>query len=102
MTEPLKTSKCNEVRSLKSMENEINIKQNKTLKTNNEEQTNATLPIHDNVVIICEGGKNLMVFFRSTSSKHPLFPRCLVHFFGEVVEPTISLEIVTHLLEVRV
>ena len=48
-----------------------------------------------------KNGEELGTFFTSTSSRHPLFPHQLVFNIGEVVEPTISLEIITHVLEVR-
>lgn len=42
-----------------------------------------------------------MVFFMGTSLRHPVFPYGKVLLVSEVIEPTIPLEIVTHLLEVR-
>ena len=63
------------------------------------------MPIHDNVVIVREGrendGEELGAFFTSTSLGHPVFPLRLVLCFNEAVEPPISLEIVTHVFEVR-
>ena len=62
------------------------------------------MPIHDNAIIVCEGGKNdgeeLGPFFTSSSPGHPVFPRRLVLCIGEAIEPTISLEIVTQVLKV--
>ena len=62
------------------------------------------MPIQNNVVIVREGGENdgeeLGAFFTSTSPRHSIAPHGLVIDIGEVVEPTISLEIVTHVLEV--
>ena len=45
--------------------------------------------------------EELRAVFTSTSPRYPVFPHRLVLYIGEVVEPTISLEIVTHVLEVR-
>ena len=62
------------------------------------------MPIQDNVVLICEGGENdgeeLRAFFTSTSRRHSVDLHGLVLHIGEAVEPTISLEIVAHVLEV--
>ena len=63
------------------------------------------MPIHDNVVLVREDkendGEELGVFFTSTSTGHPVFPHPLIFRINEVVEPTISLEIVTHVIEVQ-
>ena len=63
------------------------------------------MPIQDNVVLVREGGEDdgeeLGAIFTSTSPRHPVTPHGLVFDIGEVVEPTISIEIVTHVLEVR-
>ena len=72
-------------------------------KQRDEEQTNAALPIHDNVILVHEeenDGKELVALFTSTSPRHPIFPHRWILLIGEVVEPIISLEIVTHVLEV--
>lgn len=62
------------------------------------------MPIYDNVVLVCEGvefdEEDFVVFFTCTSLKHPVLLYDKVFLLGEVVEPTIPLEIVTHLLEV--
>ena len=44
--------------------------------------------------------KELGAFFTSTSPRHSVVPHGLVLHIGEVVEPTISLEIVAHYLKV--
>ena len=70
-----------------------------------EEHTNATLPIHDNVVLVREGSENdgeeIMAFLTSTSPKHHVIPHGLVLGINEVVEPTISLKIVIHVVYLR-
>ena len=62
------------------------------------------MPIQDNVVLVREGGekdgKKLGVFFTSTSPRHSVVPHEFVLHIGENVEPTISLEIVAHVLEI--
>ena len=62
------------------------------------------MPIQDNVVLVREGGENdgeeLGALFTSTSPRHSVVPHGLALHIGEVVEPTISLEIVAHVLEV--
>ena len=74
-------------------------------KTREEERTNTTLPIQYNVVLVCEGGEKdreeFRALFTSASPRHPVDPHGLVLQIGEAVEPTISFEIVTHVLEVR-
>jgi hypothetical protein len=73
-------------------------------KQRGEEQTTATLPIQYNVVLIREAGEKdgekLGAFVTTTSLRHPVVSHGLVSQIGEIVEPTISLEIVTHVLEV--
>ena len=63
------------------------------------------MPIQNNVVLVHEGGKNdgedLGALFTSPYSKHLVFPHRLVLPIGEAVEPTISLEIVNHVLKAR-
>ena len=63
------------------------------------------MPIHDNVVFVREGGEKdgeeFESLFTRTSPRHPVVPYRLVLQIGEVVEPTIWFEIVTHVLEVR-
>ena len=63
------------------------------------------MPIQYNIVLICEGAKNdgeeFGPFFMSTSPRHHVVPHELVLHIGEAVEPTISFEIVAHVLEVR-
>ena len=63
------------------------------------------MPIQDNVVLVREGGENdgeeLGAFFTSTSPRHPVLPHRLVLDIGEVVEPTISFEIITQVLDVQ-
>ena len=63
------------------------------------------LPIHYNVVFVREGkandGDEIGAFLTSTSPGHPVFPHRLVFCINEVVEPTISLNIVIHVLELR-
>ena len=86
--------------------NERNTKEIKTSKKQrSEERTNATLPIQDNVVLVREGGErfgeNFGTLFTSTSPRDPVVPHGLVLDIGESVEPTISLEIVTHVFKVR-
>ena len=75
------------------------------MRNTEKKPTNAILPIHDNVVFVREGRKNdgeeLGTLFTSTSPKHPIFPHQLVLCIGEAVEPTISIEIVTHVFEVQ-
>jgi hypothetical protein len=74
-------------------------------KTRKKERTNAILPIQYNVVLVREGGEKdreeFGALFTSTSPRHPVVPHGLVLDIGEAVEPTISFEIVTHVLEVR-
>ena len=81
-----------------------NVRRQKKEKPRDEKPTNATLPIHDNVVIVCDGkkndGKKLGVFFTIIFPRHPVFPHRLVRRINEVVEPTISLEILTHVFKV--
>ena len=72
-------------------------------KQREKKQTKATLPTHDNVVLVHEGEKNgeeLGALFMSTSPRHSVFPQRLVLRIGEAIEPTIYLEIVTHVFEV--
>ena len=92
------------------MENETNRKKLQITKNQNEKQrvedhTNATLPIHYNVVIVRKGrendGEELGAFFTSTSPGHPVFPHRLVFCINKAIEPTISLKIVTHVFKVR-
>lgn len=70
-----------------------------------EKQTNTGLPIHDNVVFVRKGeendGEKLVAFFTSTSPRQPILLHSLVFLLGEVVEPTIPLEIITHLFEIQ-
>jgi hypothetical protein len=77
----------------------------KNEKTREEERTNSALPIQYNVVIVCEGGKKdreeFGPLFTSTSPRHPVVPHGLVLHIREAFEPTISFEIVAHVLEVR-
>ena len=69
-----------------------------------EERTNTTLPIQNNVVLVREGGekdgKEFRALFTSTSPRHSVVPHGLVLDIGEAVEPAISLEIVAHVFEV--
>ena len=44
--------------------------------------------------------EELVAFFTSISPRHPIFPHCMILLIYKVVEPTISLEIVTHVLKV--
>lgn len=66
---------------------------------------NATLPIHGNVIFVCDNkeidGEKLVAFFTNTSSRQPVLFHNLVLFSSEVVEPTIPLDIVTHILEIQ-
>ena len=62
------------------------------------------MPIQDIVVIVRKDGENdeekLEALFTSTSLRHPVAPHRLVINIGEVVEPTISLDIATRVLKV--
>jgi hypothetical protein len=82
-----------------------NQKERNEKKTREEEQTNATLPIQNNVVIVSEGrekdGEELWVLLTSTSPRDPVIPYGLIIQIREAVEPTISFKIVAHVLEVR-
>jgi hypothetical protein len=73
-------------------------------KLGEEKPTKATLPIHDKVALVREGGENdgeeLGTLFTSISSRHTVFPQRLVLRIGEAIEPTISLEIVTHVVKI--
>jgi hypothetical protein len=63
------------------------------------------LPIKYNVVLVREGGKKngeeLGTFFTSSSPRHLVIPYRLVLHIREAIEPIISFEIITHILEVR-
>ena len=62
------------------------------------------MPIHDYIVLVLEGGEmdgiEFVAFFTITSLRHPIFFHYLIIFIGEAIEPTIFLEIVTHVLKV--
>ena len=62
------------------------------------------MPIQDNVVLVLErkekDGKKFGAFFTRTSPRHSVVPHGLGLHIGEIVEPTISLEIVAHVLKV--
>ena len=48
----------------------------------NENQTNATVSIHDNIIFVREGKKNdgekFVAYFTYTSLRHPIFPHRLI------------------------
>ena len=66
------------------------------MKQRDEEHTNATLPIHDNVVLVHEGsekdGEEIGAFLTSTPLRHLVITHGLVLGINKVVEPTISLK----------
>jgi len=61
------------------------------------------LPIHYNVVLVGEGEKKdgikLVMFLTSTSLRHAVLPQSLILLICETIEPTIPLEVVTHLIK---
>lgn len=77
------------------------IKQEKYEIQSYKEQINVTLPIQDNDDLDREGREKLVVFFTSISLRHTIFLHYLIFLIGEVIEPTIFFEIVTHVLKVR-
>lgn len=89
----------NAIRTLKNGKNK-----QKDETQRDKEKTDATLPIHDNVVLVREGGENdgeeLVTFSTSTSLRHHVFPHRLILLIGEVLEPTTSLVILTYVLKV--
>lgn len=86
--------------NLNKYKRNYNVRKQKEVKQVDEGHTDATLPIYENFVLVCEGRgkvrKELGALFTSTSPRHPVIPHQLVLCIIEVVEPTISLEIVTH------
>lgn len=70
-----------------------------------EEHTNATLPIHYDVVLVSQGrekdGEEFGAFFSSTSPWHAVSSHGLIADINEAVEPTISFKTVTHVFELR-
>jgi hypothetical protein len=70
-----------------------------------QKQTNATLPIQNNVILVSEGrekdGEELWALLTSTSPRDPVIPHGLILQIREAIEPTISFKIVARVLEVR-
>jgi hypothetical protein len=77
----------------------------KKKKKKQNKQTNVTLPIQYDVVLVSEGGEKdgeeLWALLTSTSPRHPVIRHWLILQIPEVVEPTISFKIVAHIFEVR-
>jgi hypothetical protein len=70
-----------------------------------KKQTNFTLPIQNNAVLVSESrendGEELWALLTSTSPGHTVIPHELILQIREAVDPTISFKIVAHVLKVR-
>jgi hypothetical protein len=82
-----------------------NMKTNERKKRREEEQTNFTLPIENNVVFVSESreknGEELWALLTGTSPGHTVIPHGLILQIRETVEPTIPFKIVAHVYQVR-